>query len=126
MNPYLILGAVLFWVASVGSAGWFGMGVGEDRIISEQAKVNKAIDETRAAAQQGAADAISQIKVVNTTVKGRVETIVRENTRYIDCKNTAEVMRNINESLTGESPRDDSAPKQSERGLRVAAPTRQP
>jgi hypothetical protein len=103
MNPYLILGAVLFWVASVGGAGWFGMGVGEDRIIAEQAKVNKAIDETRAAAQQGAADAISQIKVVNTTVKGRVETIVRENTVYRDCKHDARSLRDINAALTGDA-----------------------
>lgn len=103
MNPYVLLALVVGWGASVVGSGWYGMGLGEDRVIAQQAKVNKAIDETRAAAQQGAADAIAQIKIVNTTVKGRVETVVRENTVYRDCKHDARSLRDINAALTGDA-----------------------
>lgn len=102
MNPWLILGAGVLWVVSSGAVYVKGQSVGANRVIAEQAKVNKAIDETRAAAQQGAADAIAQIKIVNTTVKGRVETVVRENTVYRDCKHDARSVRDINSALTGE------------------------
>lgn len=103
MNPWLILGAVVFWAVSSGAVYVKGQSVGANRVIAEQAKVDKAVDETRAAAQQGAADAIAQIKVVNTTVKGRVETIVRENTVYRDCKHDARSLRDINAALSGDS-----------------------
>jgi hypothetical protein len=101
MNPYLMLGAVLFWVASVGGAGWFGMGVGEDRIIAKQASDDKIRQETRDAAQQGAADAIAKLKPVNTTIRAKTETIVRDNPVYRDCLNTPDGLRGINSALTG-------------------------
>jgi hypothetical protein len=116
MNPYLILGAVLFWVVSSGAVYVKGQSVGANRVIAEQAKVNKAIDETRAAAQEGAANAIAQIKVVNTTVKGRVETIVRENTVYRDCKHDARSLRDINAAITGDPAEPAGAGKLPEAG----------
>lgn len=101
MNPWLILGAVVFWVASVGSAGWYGIGFGEDRIISKQASDEQIRRDTREAAQQGAADAIAQLKPVNTTIRAKTETIVRENTVYRTCINTPDGLRNINAALSG-------------------------
>lgn len=101
MNPWLIIAAGVFWVVSVGGAYVKGQTTGANRVVAEQAKVNKAIDETRAAAQEGAANAIAQIKVTNTTVRGKTETIVRENVVYRDCKHDAAGLRAVNAALTG-------------------------
>lgn len=101
MNPYIALAAVVFWVASVGGAYFKGQSTGADREIAAQARINKAIDQTREAAQQGAADAIAKLKPVNTTIRSRTETIVRENPVYRDCVADAGGMRNINSALTG-------------------------
>lgn len=101
MNPYALLAGVVLWGGSVGGAFWYGTGVGRDGEIAKQAAVDLAMFDTRKLAMEGAADAISRIVVRNTTVQGRVETIVRDNPVYRDCVHPADVMRNINEAITG-------------------------
>lgn len=101
MNPYLLLAILIGWGVSVAGAGWYGIGIGRDGEIAKQSAVNSAVQETREAAQQGAADAIAKIKITHTTVRARTETIVRDNPVYRDCVNDAGVMRNINTALTG-------------------------
>lgn len=101
MNPWLILGSVVFWIASVGSAGWYCIGIGEDRIIAKQASDDKIRQQTREDAQQGAANAIAKLKPVNTTIRTKTETIVRESPVYRTCINTPDGLRGINSALTG-------------------------
>ncbi len=102
-NPYILLALVIGWGASVAGAGWWGIGIGEDRIIATQAKVNKAIDETRAAAQQGAADAIAKIEIKNITVNRKLETLVRENRVFADCRSGPSSVHLYNSSIPGYS-----------------------
>lgn len=102
MNPYVLLAIVVGWCASVGGAGWYGMGLGEDRIIAKQASDDKIRQDTREAAQLGAADAIAKLKPVNTTIRAKTETIVRESPVYRDCLNTPDGLRNINAALAGQ------------------------
>lgn len=101
MNPYILLALVIGWGASVAGAGWYGIGLGEDRIIAKQASDDKIRQETREAAQQGAADAIAKLKPVNTTIRAKTETIVRESPVYRDCLNTPDGLRGINSAITG-------------------------
>lgn len=109
MNPYVLLAGVVLWVASAGGAYWYGTGVGRDGEIAKNAAVDKATENTRKLAMEGAADAISKIVVRNTTVQGRVETIVRDNPVYRDCLHSPDQLRNINEALTGRAgPAGDS------------------
>lgn len=103
MSPYAILAIVVLWGGSVGGAYFYGSGVGKDGEIANQAKINQAITDTREAAQLGAADAIAKIKVTNTTIKGRIETTIRDNPIYVDCKHGDDGLRDINEALTGKS-----------------------
>ena len=103
MNPYVILAAVVLWGGSVGGAFWYGTGIGKDGEVAKQAEINQAIVDTRKEAQLGAADAIANIKVNNTVVRGKVETVVRENVVYRDCLNDPRGMQYINEALTGRS-----------------------
>lgn len=101
MNPYLILAIVLGWGTSVGGAFFYGTGVGRDGEIAKQADINQVREETFKAAQEGAAHAISKIKITNTTIRGKTETIVRENVRYIECVHTPDGFELLNNALTG-------------------------
>ncbi|GGX98982.1 hypothetical protein GJV26_15950 [Massilia dura] len=101
MNLQALMAAVVLCVAGTVCGFWYGTNVGRDGEIAKQAAVDKATADTRKLAMEGAADAISKIVVRNTTVQGRVETIVRDNPVYRDCSHPADVVRNINEALTG-------------------------
>lgn len=101
MNPYVILGAVVLWGVSVAGSFFYGQGIGKDGEIAKQAAIDKAIIETRKAAQEGAANAIAQIKVTNTTIRGRTDTIIRNDPVYVQCEHGPDGVRNINEALTG-------------------------
>lgn len=117
MNPYALLAAGLLWVASLaGTAAWF-YGAGRDSEKADQAEIDRARAETREAAQQGAAAAISQIEIKHTTIRQRVETQIREKPVYRDCRHEPGVLLDINEAITGrrepaggsELPRDRAA-----------------
>lgn len=101
MNPYIIIAVLVAWGGSLAGTGWVAFGMGQDSEIAGQAKINKAITETRAEAQLGAADEIAKIKVINTTVRGKTETIVRENVVYRDCRHAPDSVRAINSALAG-------------------------
>lgn len=114
MNLYLILGLVIAWGASVGGAFLYGTGVGADQTIATQAKVDQAIRDTREAAQQGAADAIAQLKPVNKTIVQRTQREITENVVYRDCRVPAAGLQLANEAITGqrapEPARDQQLP----------------
>lgn len=101
MNPWLIVIAGVFWVASVGGAYVKGQIVGKDRVVAQQVAVNDAIRETREAAQQGAAQAIAANKPINTTIVQKTQKEIRENTIYADCRVPAGGMQLANQAITG-------------------------
>lgn len=101
MTPQALLIVVIVWLATVIGAFFYGSGTGEDRAVAKQAAIESAIAETRRAAMEGAADAIAKIKVRNTTVQGKVETIIRDNPVYRGCGHDADTLRLLNEALTG-------------------------
>ena len=101
MNPWLILGVVVFWILSSGAVYVKGQSVGANRVIAEQAKVNKAIDETRAAAQEGAAAAIAANKPINNTIVQKVQHEIRTERVYTDCRVPAGGMQLANQAITG-------------------------
>lgn len=106
MNPWFLVG----WAISLAGAFFYGTGVGQDREIAKQAAVEDSVRATREAAAQGVAGEIAKLKPQNTIIRGRVETIVRENTVYRDCRHTPDGLRVLNEALTGRAqPASDSA-----------------
>ncbi|WP_374680440.1 hypothetical protein [Hydrocarboniphaga effusa] len=117
MNPYAIVGICALWAASLCGVGFFSYGAGQDDVKAEQAEIDKAIADTREAAQQGAAAAISAIEIKHTTIRQRVETQIREKPVYRDCRHEPGVLLDINEAITGrrepaggsELPRDRAA-----------------
>jgi len=101
MNPYVLLAAGIFWVASVAGAGWYGIGVGRDGEIAGQAKINQAINDTKEQAQQGAAAAIAKIEVKNVTINRKLETEVREKPVFRDCRSGHDSMQLYNSGIPG-------------------------
>lgn len=92
------LGAVLL------AAGAFGYGVkvGADGELATQARVEEVRKAAEESAEQGAAAAIANIKVTNTTIRGEVQREIQTNTVYRDCRLPADGVRLINEALTGQ------------------------
>ncbi len=68
---------------------------------AKDAEIKQTIEDTLKKSRMETADAISKIVVRNTTVQGKVETIVRDNTVYRDCQHTPDQLQNLNEVLTG-------------------------
>lgn len=103
MNVQALLLAVLLWVASVAGSYFYGTNVGATGEVAKQLTMEKAIEETRKVVLKETANAIANIRVHNTTVQGRVETIVRDNPVYRDCQHDPDGLRLINEALSGRS-----------------------
>lgn len=101
MSPWAALAALILWVASTFGAYLFGHSTGVDQTKLAQSEVDKAIAATSLAANQGAADAIAKIKITNTTVQGRLRTVVQNNPVYRDCVNDPATMGLLNDALSG-------------------------
>ena len=79
----------------------YGVSVGVDREAATQARIDKSNSEVRDLALKSAAEAISKIKVQNTTIKGEVQREIQTSTVYRDCRIPADGVRIINDALTG-------------------------
>jgi hypothetical protein len=101
MNPWLLLGLGVAWVASIGGAGYAAYSAGQDNVTAFNAKSVEIVAATREAGQQGAAIAIAANRPKNTTIVNEVQREVKTNTVYADCRNTPAGLRGINEALTG-------------------------
>ena len=101
MNPTIILGVVILWGASVVGTYFYGRSDGKDLEAGSNAKIELAIAATLEQAQLGAANEIAKIKVSNTTIRSKTETIIRDNPVYAECKHDASGVQLINEALTG-------------------------
>lgn len=104
MNPYAIGAIAIAWAASVGGASFWFYGAGQDAEIASQAKIDKAIQQTRDAAQQGAANAIATAAAENTKTITKVRTITRDVPVYRDaqCQHDDRVFNDLNGALRGE------------------------
>lgn len=98
-NPWMILAAIV----ALGGAFAYGTHIGyehsQNGYIAAQAK-QLSLEEK---IQTAIANEVSKIKVTNTVVRGKVETITRENIVYRDCRNDAAVVGLLNDLLTGKT-----------------------
>lgn len=101
MNPSLILAAVLACGASGAGAFFYGQHVGAEQEVATQARIDKTIEATREAAQQGAANAIAALKPVNKTIVQKTQREITENLVYRDCHVPPAGVRLANEAITG-------------------------
>ena len=104
INPWIVLGIVLAWGGSLGLAGWKSYGAGRNAEIVKQESDEALMRQTREAAQQGAADAIANIKVTSTTINREIQTLVRTDVVYRDCRHAPDVMRLLEAIRVGLDP----------------------
>lgn len=95
MNPYILLGLVLAWGASIGGAFFYGRDTGKDSVLAGQT----LIEEVEKRAREGAAEAIAQIEVKNITIRQKAEVITREIPVYRDCRHDPDAVRLLNDAL---------------------------
>lgn len=108
MHPLVKYGiAVAAVLGALYAAYSHGIEVAEGR----HAAAELATQQTRDAAMQGAAEAISKIKVVNTTIRGEVQREIQTNTVYRDCRLPADGLRIANEAIAGSAARPVSGGK---------------
>lgn len=107
MNPYIIIVAL---VAILGAgAGGFKLGV--DHETASQERDQQRMEKAAQAAAVIAADAIANIKVVNTTIQNEVQREIRTNTVYADCRHSDDGLRLVNGALAGSvAPGDSKLP----------------
>lgn len=96
MNPYLII-ACLIAILGAG-AGGFKLGV--DHEVAGQARAEKLVMDASQEMRLAAAEAISAIKVKNTTIRQELEREIRTETVYADCKHSPDGLRLVNQALT--------------------------
>lgn len=96
-NPWLIVGALGLAIG----AFFYGTHTGATSEKAKYATTQLLIAKAGEAAQRGAAEEIAKITIINKTIQGRVETITREVPVYKDCHNTPDVMKGLNDLLTG-------------------------
>ena len=111
MTQYKYLIIVLVWVASIVVSHLYGIRVGSTNEVNKANEIKAAIEDARTKMQEAAADEIAKITVRNTTIQGRVQTIIKDNPVYRDCNHDDATIRMLNETITG------SGSKPSESGL---------
>lgn len=94
MNPLIYVIAAIALLAVGGASGW--KACSDHRDALDLAQVQAKQDALTAAAAE-----IAKIDVKNVTIKRTVETQIRDVPVYRDCKNTPDVMKTINEALSG-------------------------
>lgn len=100
MNYYLVITAL----AAILGAGWGGFQLGVDHATAAQIDKQQLVAEAVDAANSASAQAISQIKINNTTIKQAVERETHTNTLYVDCRHTDSGLQLINAALGKDKP----------------------
>lgn len=107
INPYLKW--VKIAAAVVVVVGAFAGGVRYER--GQQARIELAIEEAGKSAQIATAGEIAKLKITNTTIQGKVETIIHEQKVFDQCIVPADAVGLLNDAIRGaESPRDSIVP----------------
>jgi hypothetical protein len=91
----LLIGLVL-WAGSLGAAVWWGMDVGENKILADAAREERIGRVAYAAANSAAASAIARIEVKNVYTRQELEREVRTNTVFADCRSGDAAVRLLN------------------------------
>lgn len=103
MNPYIILGAVVLWGASLAGTGVWFYGSGQDSEKAKQSDIDKAVQATRDASQEAAAEAISKIEIKQQTIVQKVQHEVQTKPVYRDCVVPADGVRLLNDAISGKA-----------------------
>lgn len=97
INPWVIL-AVLLAILGAGAGGFR---LGADHEVASQARADAQVKKVEEAVIAANATAIAQIRPRYTTIQGKLEKQIEQNTVYRDCKLDSVGLQLINEALLG-------------------------
>lgn len=99
LNPWVILALIVLLGGTATASYLRGRHDEATATLAQIALEQRVID----AAERGAAKGVSGLKVTNTYVKGKVETITREVPVYRDCRHDPAVLGLLNDLLSGKT-----------------------
>jgi hypothetical protein len=97
INPWIIIGIIVA-VLGAGGSGYMKGRLDQKNAAVVKAEKQRTLQET---IERGVAEGVSQMKVEHTTIRQKLETVVRENYHYIDCKLDPTALGLLNDVLTG-------------------------
>jgi len=98
----LLIGLVI-WAGSLGAAVWWGMDVGENKVLADAAREERIGRVATAAAVSAAASAIAAQRPKNVTIRQETEREIQTNVQYRDCVHSPEQLQRINAAITGDA-----------------------
>lgn len=104
MNPWLIVGLLIAYGASVAGVGLAAFDLGQDRQKASQAEKQALVAEAVDAAMATTASAIAGIEIKHQTIRQEIQREIRTNTVYADCRHSAGGLRSVNDALAGPGP----------------------
>jgi len=96
VNLYGLLAAGLLWAASVASAFFYGINVGDDHVTASVAREERIGRVAAAAATSAAASAIAGIEVRNVTIQSKLQREVLTREVFRDCRSGDDAVRLLN------------------------------
>ncbi len=96
-NPWILLGVLVAILTAGGSGYMKGRLDAKNAAASARAK-EMALEQK---IQTTIAEEVSKIKVTNTVIRGKIETVTREVPVYRECVHDPVVLRMLNDVLTG-------------------------
>lgn len=106
MYKYAIYG-VMFLLALL-SAFSGGLKVGSDHQVAKQARTEQLIAATEKRTQDVVAAALAKMTPIQTTIRQKTETLIREVPVYRDCINTPDVERLLDAARANVDPESPS------------------
>lgn len=110
LNPYVILGAIIFWMVSIGGAGFQGYRMGIDHEKASKEEDERIVQEIQEKVALVTAEAISKIKIDYKIINQTLEKEINENTVYSDCVHSDIGLQSLNDALEGRSTSNRKLP----------------
>lgn len=104
MNPYAIIASLVLGIAGIAGAGWGGFRLGVDHQKASDADRQEDVRRAGEQAGQLAANAISKMKPLQTTIQQEIQRETLTNTVYVDCRHSPDGLRLLNAALAGGKP----------------------
>lgn len=110
MNPYILLGGLVAFLAAVGGAYFQGRSDGFDKCEAASARDERVAQIATAAAADAAASAISRIEVKNATIRQTLEREIIEKPVYRDCRSGMDIVGVFNSAIDPAQPASAADP----------------
>ena len=104
ISPWLLLGAGVGAIAAAGSIFFYGVEVGEDKVLARQKSTQEIVDAAIDARDLQVGHLLAKIEVNNVQLTQPVVREVRTNTVYRECLHTPDGLRALNAAIVGAPP----------------------